>query len=317
MAKQWYHQLGFSSNPFSIKPAAFENELVGYNLGEIFSRIETGDMLFIQGDYGSGKTTMLKQIISRFGGKKKVIYYNCSASNALDTKKLLLGRNFFSRAFKVLPSDMILLVDEAQQLKLNDSRDIMPYFASNIKSVVFLGAQYKKESFTKDMKKFLEGNVSVLNKLTPEQAVELVRRRIGSIQLLSDEIIKTVYHLSGLNPRLLLENCEDLCRYAVERGSGIVTDEHIKAVLQPKPVALKPAKKAKQPKQPAKRKQKAPKPKELRKKAAKSPKQRQKTQKPKIEIEEVEGDTSKRVGFEYNVNNIRTYEEEMATTKNE
>jgi chromosomal replication initiation ATPase DnaA len=286
--------LGFSSNPFSVKPAAFHNELVGYSLEEVFNRIETGDVLFIQGNYGSGKTTLLKHIIRRFGGKKRVIYYNCSASERLDTKNLLLGRSLFSKILKVLPSDMILLVDEAQELKISDAKDLLPYFASNIKSVVFLGAQYKKGNFPKELKKFLDGNVVTLNKLTPEQAVELVRKRIGKIGILSDETIKKVYSYSGSNPRTLLENCEDLCRYAVDSESSTVTNDHIKAVL-------------KKSKKPAKRVRKT-------KKTARTKRSRQK---PEIKIEEISSDTSKKVGFEYNIDNIRTYEEEMDTLRNQ
>ncbi len=293
LARQWYHDVGFSSNPFSIKPGAFHNELVGYNLNSTLDNIDSGCVVFIEGEYGSGKTTLMKQIIRRFGGKRKVIYYNCSAQDQLNTRKLLLGRSFLSKTLKVLPSDMILIVDEAQDFKLQDSQDMMAYFPEHIKSAVFVGVSYNRKSFTNELNKQLNGNIIRLNRLTPEQAVELVRKRVGNLPILPDDVIKEAYKRSGLNPRALLENCEDLCRHAVEKGADKITEGHINAVL----------KKAQAPKKKKRR---------MVKKRAKKP---AKPKEQEIEIQEISSDTSKRVGFEYNVENIRTYEEEMATIK--
>ena len=59
----WYHELGFFDNPFSIKPAAFHNELMGYNqtIKEINKKVEESNIIFISGEYGTGKTTVLKK----------------------------------------------------------------------------------------------------------------------------------------------------------------------------------------------------------------------------------------------------------------
>ena len=61
----WYKKLGFHNNPFNIKPGAYDNELVAYNMPYIYKKIDNGDMVFIEGYYGSGKTTILKNIINK------------------------------------------------------------------------------------------------------------------------------------------------------------------------------------------------------------------------------------------------------------
>ena len=78
----WFHELGFFDNPFSIKPAAFDNELMGYSqvIKEINDKVAGSYIVFISGEYGTGKTTVLKKIINEFKGKKQVIYYNYNQS---------------------------------------------------------------------------------------------------------------------------------------------------------------------------------------------------------------------------------------------
>ena len=48
----WYHELGFFDNPFSIKPAAFHNELMGQDqmLKEINKKIKDSSMVLISGE---------------------------------------------------------------------------------------------------------------------------------------------------------------------------------------------------------------------------------------------------------------------------
>ena len=122
MEKLWYNKLGFNNNPFSIKTAAFHNELFGLNMQDTINKIETGSIIFIEGDYGTGKTTLLKGIVNKFGGKKKIIYYSCNRTeDNINVDKLMTNRTFFSKIFKTKPNDLILLLDEAQDLNETDS----------------------------------------------------------------------------------------------------------------------------------------------------------------------------------------------------
>jgi len=61
----WYHKLGFFNNPFSVKPVVFHDEVIGYDqtMREIIEKIMDSNIVFISGEYGTGKTTALKGII--------------------------------------------------------------------------------------------------------------------------------------------------------------------------------------------------------------------------------------------------------------
>ncbi len=230
----WYHKLGFFNNPFSIKPAAFYSEIIGYDLEEIFSKIESGAALFVKGPMGVGKTTILKNILLKFGGKGKVIYTSCNTSDKkISFRELLIGGSFLSRLFSSPSRNMILLVDEAQEIKKQETAEILRLLKKgNFKSVVFFGTDYPEEKMVPNLHLIVKDNIKTLSRLKPESAVELVRKRVGDIPLMPDAVIRKVYRLSGYNPRALLENCEDLLRHAVDSGASRITDEHFRAIVR-------------------------------------------------------------------------------------
>ncbi|MBI2142400.1 ATP-binding protein, partial [Candidatus Woesearchaeota archaeon] len=230
----WYQKLGFYHNPFSIKPAAFHSEVIGYDVEEVFSKIDSGSVVFVKGSMGVGKTTMLKHILGRFGGKGKVIYCTCNSSDkALSFRKLLIGSSFLSRLASSPAKNMILLVDEAQDIKKQETAQILRFFKKgNFKSVVFFGTDYRKEKFVPELHEMAWENMKALARLKNEHAVELVRKRVGDLDMISDETIRKVYRLSSYNPRKLLENCEDLFKHAVDGSAKKITAEHIKEVVK-------------------------------------------------------------------------------------
>ncbi len=230
----WYKKLGFFNNPFSIKPAAFHSEIIGYELEEIFGKIESGSVIYVCGPMGVGKTTILKNILSKFGGKGNVIYTSSNTSDKkTDFRKLLINTSFMNRLFSSPSKNMILLVDEAQDIKKQEANDILKLFKKgNFKSVVFFGTELPKEKFSDELNELVKDNVKFLAKLKSEHAVELVRKRIGDVSVITDSSIKKVYKLSGCNPRKLLENCEDLFKYASDKNAETISDEHIKAVVK-------------------------------------------------------------------------------------
>ena len=63
--------------------------------------------------------------------------------------------------------------------------------------------------------------------LTDDQVVALVRNRVGSTTLVSDDIIKKLWHLSARNPRRLLQRLDKIFRYAVENMESEIKDEHL------------------------------------------------------------------------------------------
>jgi ABC-type ATPase with predicted acetyltransferase domain len=238
MNEVWYKKLGFYSNPFNIKPAAFHEELVAYDLSSIYKKIEKGDMLFIEGEYGSGKTTILKNIIARFKGRNRIVYYSFNTGEQVfDVRKLLDGANSLLRqitGFK--EKNIVLLLDEVHSMKPGDAKKLLkPYKDGVIKSVVFVSHNYDLTEFPEEVSALLNGNVLRTTSLTPAEAIILVRKRIGTLDIIPDKIISKIYLRAGKNPRRILEHCEDVVRFAVEIGDTQVTDYHVTEVLGKEP----------------------------------------------------------------------------------
>ncbi len=239
----WYKQLGFNSNPFSIKPAVFHDELLGMDklMDEVAYHILTNKLIFVEGAYGEGKTTILKRLIKDFGGKKQVIYFSCNRLDSkLDIERLLKGRyGIFGKLFNKKGKDMILLLDEAQGLTKKDVENLYSHFLGGyFKSIIFVGVEYDKTNFTDKVNK--EMKLFTLNPIPAAEAVQVIRKRVGDFEMLTDDIIKQIYERSGKNVRRLLKNCEILCRRAYSFGEATVTLKLVEEIL---PVTKKTVKK--------------------------------------------------------------------------
>lgn len=234
----WFKKYGFFSNPFSIKPAPFDFKVVGQDkiLEELYYKIPNGNMTFIEGKFGNGKTTILKHLINKFRGDKKVIYFACNRiDKELDIEKLLIGKyGFWGRLFKMHPKDMIVLLDEAQDLTPENTQRVKYFFdQGNIKSVVFTGVSYYDCDLHESIKDRIgKDGVLKLKELNEDEAVLLIRNRIGETNLISDEFVKKLWRQSNKNPRRLLQYCDMVCRKATEQDEKEVTDKIIREVLK-------------------------------------------------------------------------------------
>ena len=236
----WFRELGFFNNPFSIKPAAFHDKVIGNEelVDELSYGVLNNKIMFLKADYGEGKTTVLKRLLNDFGGKKQVIYYSCNRmGKRLNIKKMLNGKyGFFGKMFDIKPKDMVLLLDEAQELGKKDYEKVYSYFENgHFKSVVFVGTGFDAKELPDKIKSAQQDHS--VKSLTADEAVQFIRKRVGELPLLPDEVIREVFKMSNNNIRMLLKNCEELCKYAVNYSEEKITDEVIKEVLaQEKPV---------------------------------------------------------------------------------
>lgn len=233
----WFRELGFHNNPFSIKPAAFHDHVVGYEkvVDEISYGILNNKIVVVEGEYGNGKSSILKKLLNDFGGKKQVVYYSCNRIDAhLNVKNLLNGRyGFFGQVFDIKPKDMIFLLDEAQELSTKDYERLYSYYQEGyIKSIVLVGKGIKKGELVPGFKAHVE-EVG-LGKMNEELALQIIKKRIGELPLLPDPIVRKIYQRSDNNVRVMLKTCEELCKKAVDSGRKRVTEDFLKQFFQEK-----------------------------------------------------------------------------------
>lgn len=227
----WFHHLGFYNNPFSIKPAAFHNDLMGFDavVDEINDKVGQSSMIYLSGEYGTGKTTVLKGVINEFKGKKNVIYYSGNQSDKpIEFDRLLTGMSWWRILLSLRKKYMILLLDEVHDINKKDISKVKKLYNEGFfKSVIFVG---KKQDPSKDISNLVEKNKYNLANTSKEQAVSLIRKRIGSLKFISDQMIVNVFN-KNQNPRAFLKNVEEVCRHAFDNEYNEVTEKSVKAVL--------------------------------------------------------------------------------------
>ena len=235
----WYEKIGYKENPFMIKPFAFNEELSGYKneISKVNTMLNAGKLIFIKGDYGLGKTSVLKQIIDEFKGKRKLIYFSANRSEGgIDFETLIKGRaGPIGRLFGIMPKDLILLVDESEKLTMHDSKNI-EYFIknNNLKSVLFVSDTFENVNLTEGLKKKIGNRIIDLSEVLSEnQAVNIIKSRLGkNANMVSTKIAKLVFKHANKNPRKMLEYMEDISRYAFgEKCAKRITEDHVRFVL--------------------------------------------------------------------------------------
>ena len=233
----WYRKIGFYNNPFSIKPAPYDFRVVGQDeiLDELIYKIPAGTMTFLEGPLGTGKSTIMKHLIHKFKGKGQVIFFSCNRiDNELNVEEMLINKyGFWGRLMGKHPKNMILLLDEAQELTPENTERIKYFFDSgNVKSVVFAGTDYSKVRLHESIRERIgQDGVLKVRQINDDEAVSLVRSRLGNMNIINDEHIKRLFKLANRNPRRLLQRCDKACRYVIENGEREFTEEHFKKLF--------------------------------------------------------------------------------------
>ncbi len=189
--------------------------------------------LFVEGEYGTGKTTILKNIIRRFRGENRIIYYSFNTGD-FNLNALLDGANsFFRKVAGLRVKNIIMLLDEVETLKNQEAKQLLNYYRDGtIQSIVFVSHDYDHVKFPSEVETFLNGNILRTVDLSLNEALELVKTRIGSLNILSDNMAAKLFRLANKNPRRFFAYCEDVIKYAVEIGDDEVSDFHVNEILE-------------------------------------------------------------------------------------
>ena len=131
--------------------------------------------------------------------------------------------SFIGRFLNKKPKKMILLLDNVNELTKQNNERIKFYFDQNyIQSVIFTCTSYSKVKFSDSIRDRIGKRVIKINPLSPDNAVRLIRERIGDIELFNDKLIKDIYKTSGNNQKKMLENCELAAINAVNKNRNRV-----------------------------------------------------------------------------------------------
>jgi predicted AAA+ superfamily ATPase len=233
----WYEQLNYIYNPFTIKPGFFNDEVIGYDkeIETLVEWVHQGKVAFLQGEYGQGKTTILKYLINEFKDQRDVIYISRNRSDrAMNYKDLLTGaKGTFGKLFGIKAKNAFLIVDETEKINAKDCEQIIHYLdTGHFHAALFIDKSLKESRISPELKKRIGKNIMQLKSLHEKDAVALVRSRLdGNEKLISDANIKKVYsRLPEKSTRSFLLCMEEVCRNAIEHGRDSVNIDDLKVL---------------------------------------------------------------------------------------
>ena len=224
---EWYEELDFDENPFTIESKYIGNREV---LEEAYYSVISGNIIIIEGEKGSGKTQILKEMIKQFGGYGRVAYINCKKlEKALNVEEVIKKKNgILSWLFKKDPKNMILLLDDVEHLSDKNMERIKYYFDRNfIKAVIIVTEDAQTLKLAESMQQRIR-KIIRLRSLSEYEAVQVIRDKIGE-EFLNDRLIKETYRQSQKNMQKFLSNCEVVCKEYISNKE--LKEDQIPAII--------------------------------------------------------------------------------------
>lgn len=196
-------------NPFSIKP---NTNLIGLeDKKETLKKyIEGGNICFLNGPAGTGKSSMLKWVKSNLKGHK-VVYID---GKELDeyfnlNEHISQQRNFFQKLLNLKPKNVTLLIDEAQDCLTGFVNLLQTNWDNDqVKSVVMTQISSNLSNFPLSFKERIGRKIIRLRRLNEEEIVKLVNMRTKGKHSFDEEALSFIAEKADYIPRRALEMCE-------------------------------------------------------------------------------------------------------------
>ncbi len=209
---EWFEELGFGENPFSTDASFSARFSAGLEqqLEELDYLIKSGSFIFLQGETGSGKSVLLKMLADKLGSKAVFIDASSGADirSAIKAKVSLLGA-----LFGMSPKNLVALVDNASNLS-PDSFELLKYNFDNnsLSAVVLSGASLKSARLPASIADRIGNRIVSVPSISEDSAILMIRRRLGSSEVLDEASLRKIYKRSGGNARKFLQLCEEAAR---------------------------------------------------------------------------------------------------------
>lgn len=227
----WYYKHGYSKNPFEKNTLKADDSLIDYDkqLAKILHWTESGNIIMLKGQRTSGKTRLVKEIIKKYGGKKKVALLK--DNKEFDVSQVLSkNKSLLKKIFNKKPKDMILILDNYDSISTKNQKNIQYYFdQNNIKSVII--TTNKNITLIPSLKDRLGTRILTLKTLSKPKQLEIIKKRINNEKFFSTKLLKKLQkHSKTYND--LLDNAQRAALLAEKKGNKTVTKKTIDTIIK-------------------------------------------------------------------------------------
>lgn len=217
---KWYEELNLEENPFDVSSENTSFELIGRKkeFDELFYQIESGNMCFLAGKAGFGKTALLLTLQKEFDEKEVVYVDSNDLSRRTDLAELFEKNDNF-----------VLLVDNVNKLsKQNLLKIKLDFDTDKIHAVVFSGNSLDLAQFDESIRERIGDNVISLKEYLVSDVIKIVKARLGEEdELIPEEVVERYYKKSEQNLKKLFYLLEKLCEKIIDEDLEEIDEELI------------------------------------------------------------------------------------------
>lgn len=207
---EWFEEAGFDENPFSTDPVFSARSSVGLEkpLADVEYYVSSGSIVFVEGAPGSGKSVLLQKLAEKLGGRAVLVD---AAASTVDIRSIVSKKtSLFGRLLGKSPSNIVLLVDNAASLSPGSLEMLKYYYDNNnFSAVVLAGTSLKSSGFSASVLDRIGNRVVKIAPLAEEEALSMVRHRLGGSAPFSEAVVRKLYNMSGKNAKKFLQLCEN------------------------------------------------------------------------------------------------------------
>lgn len=227
----WYYKYGYSKNPFEKNTLKADDSLIDYDkeLAKLLHWTDSGNIIMLKGQKTSGKTRLIKEIIKKYGGRKKVILLKDNKEfNVLDV--LSKNKSFLKKLFNKKPKDMILILDNYDYINPQNQKNLQYYFdQNNIKSVVITTT--KNMPLIPSLKDRLGTRILNLKPLSKPKQLQIIKKRIANEKFFSTKLLKKLQQTSS-SYNDLLDKANKAAMLAEKKGNKTVTKKTVETIIK-------------------------------------------------------------------------------------
>lgn len=216
IANTWYAQLGFKNNPLDLRP---NPKLIGLDRQEetVINHILKGEICFLNGLTGSGKSSMLMKIQRKLRGYSFIyvdaqeIPLTFDIDEAIKDSRTLIDK---IRLRKAPSKPVVLIIDEFQATSPNLVLEARAKWENpeeqKIKAIVFAQISKQLKNVTPAFKERLGNRMIGLPTMDDSEMKEILRLRLENkngnyYNRLHNETLNLLVACADGNPRRLLE----------------------------------------------------------------------------------------------------------------
>jgi len=230
----WYERFGWRENVLSTRPSP---NLIGLERErqELKESVESGRILLIRGEIGTGKTSLLlwlRNTLKKENKTKPVILEGIETR----TKEILLSSLRRQRTLRdklmlrSYPKNLVVFLDEGEKFPEEITEHLrLMWDRKDLYSIVIATTDPALDNFTPAFKDRISKTM-VLSSIARGDLVEMIRKRAGDNNPFTSEAMIILAERYN-SPRRLLEGCTEVCIYCAEEGLSVVTEAVVEGYI--------------------------------------------------------------------------------------